>query len=167
MEGEWILCSSWAFLTPSPHQSRWFPHRCFKCKGAPISRSIPAAPVVALFVSLLISPNLAYFTIPTYTVFSSGYGSTLPQGPGVARNQLNQPGSKDLDVSVIKGFGFPNNKIVGENARLELRLDAFNLFNNLNFNPLTISNVITNSNFGTETAALTGRVLAIGARFSF
>ena len=109
----------------------------------------------------------AYFAIPTYTAFSTGYGSTLPEGPGVARNQLNQPGYRDLDASVIKGFGFPDNKVLGENARLELRLDVFNLFNNLNFNPLSISNVITNSNFGTETAALTGRVLAIGARFSF
>ncbi len=109
----------------------------------------------------------AYFSTPAYTAFSSGFGTALPQTPGVERNSLNQPGYKDVDLTLMKGFGFPNNKIVGENARLELRLDAYNVFNNLNFNPNTISNVISNSNFGTETAALSGRVVTLGARFSF
>lgn len=109
----------------------------------------------------------AYFATPTYTAFNSSYGTALPQTPGVQRNSLNQPGYKDVDVTLIKGFGFPNNKVLGENARLELRLDAYNVFNNLNFNPNTISTVISNSNFGTETAALTGRVVTLGARFSF
>jgi hypothetical protein len=140
-----------------------FPGAYLGGAGTSTSNNAFKGPISANF------PNggTSYFTIPTFTAFSSGYGATLPQGPGVARNQLNQPGYKQLDVSVIKGFGFPDNKIVGENARLELRLDVFNLFNNLNFNPNSISNVITNSNFGTETAALTGRVLAIGALFSF
>jgi hypothetical protein len=109
----------------------------------------------------------AYFSTPTYTAFSSGSGTALPQTAGVERNSLNQPGYKDVDLTLVKGFGFPNNKIIGENARLELRLDAYNVFNNLNFNPNTISNVISNSNFGTETAALSGRVVTLGARFSF
>jgi hypothetical protein len=110
----------------------------------------------------------AYFSTPTYTAFSTGYGPTLPQIPGVERNSLTQPGYKDVDLTLIKGFGFPNNRVLGENARLELRLDAYNVFNNLNFNPnLSMSNVITSANFGTETAALSGRVVTLGARFSF
>jgi hypothetical protein len=109
----------------------------------------------------------AYFSPPTYTAFSSGSGTALPQPPGVERNSLNQPGYKDVDLTLVKGFGFPNNRIIGENARLELRLDAYNVFNNLNFNPNTISTVISNSNFGTEGAALAGRVVTLGARFNF
>ncbi len=66
-----------------------------------------------------------------------------------------------------KGFGFPNMPGLGERARLELRLDAYNVFNNLNFNPTSISNNIANSNFGEATAALAGRVVTVGARFSF
>jgi hypothetical protein len=46
-------------------------------------------------------------------------------------------------------------------------MDAFNVFNNLNLNPGTISNNIANSNFGTLSGALAARVLSIGARFSF
>jgi len=41
------------------------------------------------------------------------------------------------------------------------------LFNNLNFNPTSISNNIANSNFGVATSALAARVVTLGARFSF
>jgi carboxypeptidase family protein/TonB-dependent receptor-like protein len=113
----------------------------------------------------------AYFSTPAYTAYNGtttpAYGSALPQPPGVERNSLNGPGYKDVDLTLIKGFGFPNNRALGENARIELRLDVYNVFNNLNFNPNTISNNIGSSNFGTAGAALSGRVVTIGARFSF
>ena len=57
--------------------------------------------------------------------------------------------------------------VLGETARLEFRMDAYNLFNNLNFNPNAISNNIANANFGQATSALAGRVITLGARFSF
>jgi Carboxypeptidase regulatory-like domain/TonB dependent receptor len=109
----------------------------------------------------------AYFSTPAYTAFSTGYGPALPQTPGVERNSLTQPGYRDVDLTLVKGFGFPNNRALGENARLEFRLDAYNVFNNLNFNPNSMSNIITSANFGTETTALSGRVVTLGARFSF
>jgi carboxypeptidase family protein/TonB-dependent receptor-like protein len=109
----------------------------------------------------------AYFSLPTYTAYSgTNYGTSLPQ-PGIQRNSLNGPGYKDLDMTLVKGFGLPNNKVLGENARFELRLDAYNVFNNLNFDTTQISNNIANSNFGQAQAALAGRVLTVGARFSF
>jgi hypothetical protein len=46
-------------------------------------------------------------------------------------------------------------------------MDAYNVFNNLNFNENTISANVGASNFGTYQSALTGRVLQLGARFSF
>jgi len=46
-------------------------------------------------------------------------------------------------------------------------MDVFNVFNNLNFNPGSISNNINNSNFGVAQSALAARVLALTARFSF
>jgi hypothetical protein len=59
--------------------------------------------------------------------------------------------------------------VLGENARFELGMDVYNLFNNLNFNPTLISqtNNIASSNFGTLEGALSGRVVTIGAGFSF
>jgi len=110
----------------------------------------------------------AYFSTPTYTPFGgTTFGPALPQSPGVRRNSLNLPGYKDVDLTLAKGFGFPNNRVLGENARLEVRLDAYNVFNNLNLNPNDISNHISSANFGTITGALSGRVVTLGARFSF
>ena len=109
-----------------------------------------------------------YFSTPTYTVYTgTASGSALPQSPGVGRNSLTMPGYKSVDVTLAKGFGLPNMPILGENAKVEFRLDAFNLFNNMNFNENDISNNIGNSNFGTISGALSGRVLSVGARFSF
>ncbi len=70
-------------------------------------------------------------------------------------------------MTAAKSFGLPNNRVLGENAKLELRMDAYNVFNNLNLNPNSISNNISNSNFGVAQSALAARVVALTARFSF
>jgi hypothetical protein len=110
----------------------------------------------------------AYFSTPTYTAFGgTSSGTALPQSPGVGRNSLTLPGYKDVDLSLAKAFGLPKAPVLGENASLELRIDAYNLFNNLNLNPNQISNNIGSSNFGTITGALAARVVTLGVRFSF
>jgi Carboxypeptidase regulatory-like domain len=106
----------------------------------------------------------AYFTPTTYAAF---LGTTLPPAPGVHRNSFNLPGYKGVDMTLAKAFGLPKAPVLGESARIELRVDAYNLFNNLNLNPNQISNNIGSSNFGTITGALAGRVITLGARFSF
>ena len=115
-------------------------------------------------------PNGAatYFSTPTYTAFSgSNSGTALPQSPGVARNSLTMPGYKDVDLTLSKAFGLPTMPVLGESAKLEFRIDAYNVFNNMNFNENQISNNIGNSNFGTISGALAARVITLGARFSF
>jgi hypothetical protein len=110
----------------------------------------------------------AYFATPSYTAYGgTDYGSALPQSPGLHRNSLNLPGYKDVDLTLAKDFGLPAMPGLGENARVEFRVDAYNVFNNLNFNPNQISNNIGSPNFGTITGALSGRVVTLGARFSF
>lgn len=106
----------------------------------------------------------AYFAPATYPAY---LGTNLPPGPGVHRNSFTLPGYKSLDMSLSKGFGLPKAKVLGENARLELRVDTYNLLNNLNLNPNDISNNTSSSNFGTITGALGARVITLGARFSF
>ena len=109
----------------------------------------------------------AYFSIPTYTAYSgTNYGNALPQ-TGLRRNSLNGPGYRDLDLTLVKGFGLPKVPVLGENARIEFRVDAYNVFNTLNLDPGSISNNIASGNFGKATAALAGRVATLGARFSF
>jgi hypothetical protein len=110
----------------------------------------------------------AYFSTPTYTVYTlSNFGNSNPQAPGVGRNSLTGPGYRDIDMTLAKSFGLPNMKVIGENAKLEFRLDAYNLFNNLNFNPTSISNNIDLPHFGEATSALAARTMTITARFSF
>ena len=112
----------------------------------------------------------AYYVVPAAPI-PTGPGplatAPLPQLPGVARNSLNGPGYKDVDGTITKAFGLPKMPVLGENAQFEIRADAFNLFNNLNFQTSSISNVITSKNFGQAQAALGARTVNIQARFSF
>jgi hypothetical protein len=114
--------------------------------------------------------HLSYFTLPTnYTAYTgSNYGNANPQ-PGMRRNWITGPGYKSLDASLVKAFGLGKVPGLGEGAKLEFRVDAYNLFNNLN---LTSGNTgidrnILDRNFGTSNNSLAARVVTLGARFEF
>jgi len=116
--------------------------------------------------------HLSYFTLPandsTYTFTGSNYGSAVPPA-GMMRNWITGPGYKSLDASLVKAFGFGKVPGLGEGAKLEFRVDAYNLFNNLN---LTSGNTgidrnIGDSTFGISNGALAARVITLGARFEF
>ncbi|HEU5233173.1 MAG TPA: carboxypeptidase-like regulatory domain-containing protein [Terriglobales bacterium] len=114
-----------------------------------------------------VNGGTAYFSNPSYTPFNgNSFGPALPQ-TGLHRGFLTGPNYRDLDMTLTKAFGLPVMPVLGENAKIEFRVDAYNVFNNLNFNPLNISNNIANSNFGQDTGALAGRVVTLGARFNF
>jgi hypothetical protein len=119
-------------------------------------------------------PNgaLASFSVPSFPT------TGIPPAPAVGRNVLRGPQFFGLDMSIQKSFGFPRLPLLGEGARLELRMDAFNVFNKLNLAPLTPNNNInsqvisfdgTTSNplFGQAQGALNGRIVELQARFSF
>jgi hypothetical protein len=114
--------------------------------------------------------GLHYFSVPTYTAFTNlgdwGSPATNPVR-GLHRNSLTGPGYRSVDMSLIKAFAVPANKVLGENSKFEFRVDAYNLFNNLNIDPGTIDKSITSSNFGVAGGALGARVITMGARFEF
>ena len=118
---------------------------------------------------------LQYFTIPTYTPVTASLPQAFgpPQNPGVARNFLTGPNYKDVDGTLSKAFGIPKLPVLGENAKFEIRVDAFNFLNNLNFSAgsinTSISNdgVTSNPGFGQASSALGSRTLDLQARFSF
>jgi hypothetical protein len=133
------------------------------------------------------NPNggLAYFAPPTYTSFTNlgdwGSPSTNP-ALGLRRNALKGPGYKGVDMTLVKAFGVPANKVLGESARFEFRVDAYNLFNNLNINPGSIDKTAAswdsslnagaggfkgNTNFGRAGSGLGARVVTMGLRFEF
>ena len=118
-----------------------------------------------------------YFGIPTAPI-ATGAGALataagLPSRPGVSRNSFTGPGYQDLDATVTKDFGLPRIRGLGEGARLEIRADAFNLFNETNLNSAAIVTNILLPNFGqvvssgSTNAGLASRTVNLQARFSF
>ncbi|HXN24633.1 MAG TPA: TonB-dependent receptor [Candidatus Dormibacteraeota bacterium] len=113
-------------------------------------------------------PNgaLAYFTLPAFST------TAIPPAAGVGRNSFRGPRYFGLDMTLAKAFGLPNMKILGEHAKLNLQVNAYNVFNKLNLNPTpttSISNdgVTSNPQFGQVQGAFAGRIVELQARFSF
>jgi hypothetical protein len=116
-----------------------------------------------------------YFVQPNFTSaiqYSNATGFpaanvALPGRPGLDRNAFVGPNYRDVDMTLTKGFGLPNNRVTGENGRIEIRADAFNLFNIQNLNPANVTNDVTSAYFGRDNTALGGRTITMQARFSF
>jgi len=107
---------------------------------------------------------LNYFTPPPAGTF------TEPPRPGVGRNSFRGPRYFNVDMTLSKMFRLPTMAVLQDNGALEIRLNAFNLFNNLNLTPFqfnSASTQIENPDFGRATAALSGRVIELQGRFSF
>jgi hypothetical protein len=89
--------------------------------------------------------------------------------PGVGRNSFRGPRYRSIDVTFGKNTPLP---FLGEGGNLQLRMNVFNLFNNLNLTPFTFntrSTIIQDPFFGTaaDNPALAGRVLELQARVTF
>jgi hypothetical protein len=67
-----------------------------------------------------------------YFLEPPGGAVLVPPPPGIGRNVFRGPKYFDIDMSVVKRFTPPKMRFFGESAGLELRANAFNLFNKLN-----------------------------------
>ncbi|HET9399384.1 MAG TPA: carboxypeptidase regulatory-like domain-containing protein [Candidatus Acidoferrales bacterium] len=106
---------------------------------------------------------------------------TVPPPPGVGRNSYRGPRYSDFDFSVMKQFGLPGMRIIGEDAKIQLRANAYNAFNKLDLSPFQFGSQSTtvsfgnngagqpvyNPFFGLATSALQGRTIELEARFIF
>jgi hypothetical protein len=123
-------------------------------------------------VSTATSYSNKYFSVADYSTALAGssypgVASALPPAPGIARNSFNGPGYRDVDFTMTKSFGLPKLRYLGDSANFEIRMDAYNIFNLLNFSPSSISNNITSTNFGQAGSALGSRTIDLQARFNF
>jgi Carboxypeptidase regulatory-like domain len=112
-----------------------------------------------------------YFTIPNYAnaiADNPGQIATafIPP-PGIGRNAFPGPNYRDIDLNLAKSFGLPNLRVLGDNARIEIKANLLNVFNMLNINPSSISTNISSSNLGQASSALGSRMIDFQARFSF
>src|SRR5258708_23999567 len=115
-------------------------------------------------------PNgaLRYFTLPAFPATGA------PPPPGVGRNTFPGPRYFAVDMTLGKAFGLPKVAGIGDRARLNIQVLAFNVLNSLNLLNLTgpntsISNdgVTSNPLFGQAQGAFAGRIVELQARFSF
>jgi hypothetical protein len=122
------------------------------------------------------NPSTSYFVAPDLTA------GGIPPAPGVARNSFRGPRYSQIDATLGKAFGLPHMRVLGENAKIDIRANFYNLFNQLNLAPLPSQSIGTiqvnpalhtqtvggpNGQFGVATNALAGRVIEAQARFSF
>ena len=119
-----------------------------------------------------------YFTAPAYTQAPSFPNTAPGPMPGIQRNSLTGPGYRDVDASLTKSFGLPNNRILGENASWDFRVDTYNLFNQTNINTGCMDTYLgqanpdgtigsVNHDFGVSCGALGSRTVQLQTRFSF
>jgi hypothetical protein len=112
-----------------------------------------------------------YFSVPNYTAAitdNPGQSTTnvIPP-PGLGRNTFPGPGYRDVDFTFSKAFGLPNMRVLGENAKIEIKANMFNAFNLMNINPSSLSTNVGNPGLGQASSALGSRTIDLQARFSF
>ena len=75
------------------------------------------------------------------------------------RGQIDGPSTKRFDLSLLKNFRF------SENVNLQLRGEAFNIFNHTNFR--TINPNVSQATYGQVTAVRDPRTIQLGIKLSF
>jgi hypothetical protein len=112
-----------------------------------------------------------YFEVPDYTNAIADnpgqFATSFIPPPGIDRNSFPGPDYRDVDLNIAKAFGLPNMRVIGENARFEIKANLLNAFNLLNINPSNLSTNVANSNLSQAASALGSRVIDFQARFSF
>ena len=96
---------------------------------------------------------LRWFDTSVYSPNALGTFGTSP------RNSLRGPGYKNVDLGLHKTFD------AGATTELQVRIEAFNVFNWVNFGTPVTS--LTSPNFGRITTALDARIMQAAVRLSF
>jgi hypothetical protein len=119
---------------------------------------------------------------PYFTIIKDASNNIAP--PGIGRNAFRGPKYFGFDMSFVKETRLPFLRL-GEETKLELRANVFNVFNKLNLAPFTFNSdatrigrfssgatgtpgtIATNDRFGKAQSGLAGRVIELQARFRF
>jgi hypothetical protein len=178
--GGWQVNGTFQFHTGFP----WSPVTSNNCPPSPQGALCPALPVAYLggaksdystdafknpggnFPGIVTGGNCDPKNGP---VAGAPYFDACSQGPPfIHRNSFRGPRYQAIDMSFVKTTPFPFFR--GEQAKLDLRANFFNLFNKLNLQPFGKNDGSTSINdphFGQATASLAGRVIEFQARLTF
>jgi hypothetical protein len=95
------------------------------------------------------------------------YFGVTPGPPGIGRNSYRGPRYSSIDMAIGKDTKLP---FLGEQGNLNVRMNIFNVFNQLNIAPFQFGSgsvTIDDPHFGMAQQGLAGRVVELQARFSF
>ncbi len=112
-----------------------------------------------------INPDVINPNTGTAVGFDGAVFSQTPAGEigNLGRTIINGPGYFNVNAGLLKNFRFT------ERMRLQLRAEAFNLLNNVNWSLAAAKQYesINSSTFGQITTATDPRIMQFGARFEF
>jgi hypothetical protein len=114
-----------------------------------------------------------YFVEPTVYSYDGSWPTdgtapiptAAPTVPGYKRNSFRGPHYFDVDMTATKAFVLPKVRGLGNDAKFELRANAYNLFNKLNLSSPQ-SNIL-DSHFGRATSVFGSRTVEVEAHFKF
>jgi len=147
---------------------------CIETPGGP--GLCPTRPIAQIATPLNDHSNAA-FTRPggdfpgggsKYFVANPNFASPLP--PGIGRNSFRGPRYWATDFSMAKAYRLSDIRALGEAARIEIRANFFNIFNQENLQPFLFDSNATHFDrptFGQADAGLAGRVVEFQGRLSF
>jgi len=115
-----------------------------------------------LGIALSLYSGQPYNETAGYDVYNNGTSNARP--PGVPRNSLQGGGYADLDLRWSHDF-FPAPARKDKGATITLGLDAFNVFNHVNYTSYV--GVLSSPLFGQPIAAQPPRRLQVSLRFRF
>jgi hypothetical protein len=102
--------------------------------------------------------NTACFQFNPALTANTGLSNTVGNAP---RGGINGPPTKRFDLSLMKNVRFGEDKY-----RIQIRAEAFNVFNHTNFRSFSSTNV-TSTLFGIVGAVRDPRTIQLGAKFIF
>jgi len=151
--GGWRLVGINTLTSGTPVNLSYSPASTFSVSGSPTYRpnltGDPLVPSDQRTITSYLNPA----TVELPADRSQPFGNA-------PRNAARGPGFAQFDLGLHKALGLGR-----ENTRLELRLEAFNLFNRTNFGTPNANR--SNSNFGTITSTAAARQIQLGVKLHF
>ncbi|HEX4773223.1 MAG TPA: TonB-dependent receptor [Bryobacteraceae bacterium] len=104
--------------------------------------------------------------VPSLFSSTNAINSFADAGPGTSgqRAALRLPGFKNVDMALSKSFAMPFKSLEGH--RIQIRAEAFNIFNFVNFTTPSLQ-LSSPATFGEFTATTPSRVMQFAARYEF
>ncbi|MCM3904862.1 MAG: carboxypeptidase regulatory-like domain-containing protein [Pyrinomonadaceae bacterium] len=101
-----------------------------------------------------------FFNTGCFQLNPAANATNIVNAPGNAgRGTIDGPSTKRVDFTMTKNIRF------GESVQLQLRGEAFNIFNTTNFRTIIVN--VTAANYGQVTAVRDPRTIQLGAKLSF